>query len=438
MICLGSYLSVVYYAKVNGKKQNEIVTKFFEFFDNDIYELDNEAASNIVRGVKNPPVTVTDGVKELSPEQYADVVDYFKNNILNLIKENEITTVIETIKYLINDDDAIYADTVVEVISGIKKNELAMCNEEAATFLAGVYLFVLRNTDNRVEENSKKYAEDCWNKVKEGQCVTEDNNTVVYEDLSINYKGNEIAVEYKNREVELMLERIDQEATSFCINHDEEKSLIPLCRVAKATNLTHSHVRTMYNDFCSSTQSVQKRILELNEISEIDVYGDSWWIEYMDKFLNDYNKFQLGEQQYRYVFKQYFYRLFYYGDLLIFKYRNQYFKRSVNIPMLAVFRNTDFDVLGLLDEYIYYSKDELYKGKIEPPMNRMWRELDFEGCEESDLAAFLALFIIGTCYAIPRSECRGVGEYDTPGLSEIETAEDLFYLALLVLYETYC
>lgn len=92
------------------------------------------------------------------------------------------------------------------------------------------------------------------------------------------------------------------------------------------------------------------------------------------------------------------------------------------------------DVRGLIDEYLYYGKADKYRDILEPPMNYMWNCLNFGNCPEFDLCVYIALFIIGTCYSIPRDD---VFVYDAPNINEIDTAEDLFYLVLLILYETY-
>ena len=72
-------------------------------------------------------------------------------------------------------------------------------------------------------------------------------------------------------------------------------------------------------------------------------------------------------------------------------------------------------------------------------MDFMWRELDFGSCPELMLASFLALFIIGTCRGIPlpNDPENKMFVFSGPGASAVETAEDLFYQALLTLYENY-
>ena len=67
-------------------------------------------------------------------------------------------------------------------------------------------------------------------------------------------------------------------------------------------------------------------------------------------------------------------------------------------------------------------------------MDFLWRELDLGSCDESGLVIVLALFIIGACRTLPKA--KGV-VIEKPSLRSIKTAEDLFYMTLLFLYEKY-
>lgn len=55
------------------------------------------------------------------------------------------------------------------------------------------------------------------------------------------------------------------------------------------------------------------------------------------------------------------------------------------------------------------------------------------------LASILALFIIGTCLNISSPNVLDAEEsvFSAPGTSSLETAEDLFYDTLLILYNNY-
>ena len=71
-------------------------------------------------------------------------------------------------------------------------------------------------------------------------------------------------------------------------------------------------------------------------------------------------------------------------------------------------------------------------------MDYLWRVLNFKYCSEELLVIVLALFIIGTCIYVDEehNSDKNLKIY-TPSLFEIETAEDLFYETLCIMYTTY-
>lgn len=136
----------------------------------------------------------------------------------------------------------------------------------------------------------------------------------------------------------------------------------------------------------------------------------------------------------------YFYRLLEYGGDPIDDYTQRIFTPKIIAPSMKIFqKDYKHDVAGIIDEYIYYKDNDKYKSLLEPPMDFMWRELDFGNCPELMLTSFLALFIIGTCRGIslPKDSENRMFTFSGPGASEVETAEDLFYQTLLTLYENY-
>lgn len=83
-------------------------------------------------------------------------------------------------------------------------------------------------------------------------------NAVVNEyELDVNAKPESEHSHFDShaREVELLEERIEQEAISFCRKYKDKKEYIALCQVAFVTNPTRVHHREMYNEFCELTTS---------------------------------------------------------------------------------------------------------------------------------------------------------------------------------------
>ncbi len=431
MFCIGYIISTVVSCKANGYTQAKIVTQFMKSINPGHDDIDAGSASHIANGDKNPSIYVMDALAKLTPDDYEKVVSRFKKNILCMIKENEINLLRDMLILIIKDAKEIKDDNVVDIIGGLRKSDLNKGIKDIASFLAGIFVYALKNTKNNVggyvKNDVKKYRERVLSSYK-----------LIIDETEKPLVTNFVPQSGKSREVELMEGRIEQEANAFCIKYDEKKSLIPLCQIVHITNPTKKHFRKMYNEYCASTASTREKILELNDIPKIDLNDKDWWYDYFDRFRDDYIKFGLGEERYLHVFGEYFYQLLNCGSQSIVMYLDHVFPINIRGKMFG-FAGYKHDIFGVIDEYFYYSKYEKYKNKLEPPMDFFWRELNLGGCDECMLEIILALFIIGTCYSLPQPSNPDIPEriYHAPSSRDIETAEDLFYLTLLVLYETY-
>lgn len=436
MFCLGSIISIVYECRIKGITQAKIVTEFFRSINENSEEVSNEDASNITGGKRNPPTYVMDYFQLIKPDSYVSIATYFKTNIVSLIKENERTVAKDTIIMMIQEDSEIRDDTIVEVVSGITKCDLEAQASDLGTLIAGVFLYVLRNTQN-TSENAKKEVQEYLTKVRNG--IGPDKGPYAKTKSRSIIEADVEKSGYSSREIELMEERITQEATAFSIKYDEKHDFIPLCHIVSVTNPTKQHFREMFNEYCICTHSTKKKILEMNDVKESNITNKDWWWEYLGKFELDYKKYTLGSERYLNSFSQYFHRLLGYKDYPVNISRYRVFPVKVQTPSLKGFPNYKHDINGVIDEYIYYKKYDEYKKFLEPPMDYFWRNLNLGGCKECELCIALALIIIGTCRCIPNAEQEQIGlyKYSGPGADAIETAEDLFYLTLLYLYETY-
>ena len=440
MFCIGCIISAVDECKVLGFTQAKIVETFLKSIDEKCREIDNETASNLARGVKNPSGYVMDALTTITPDEYEKLTVYFRDKIVPLIKENERNLVRDALIILIQEAAEINDDTVVEVISGIRKSELPEYEGDLAAFIAGLFLYALKNTKNNVKGKAKSTVKEYLEKARNGAKPIKKTNVPIKEETE--EKQDRVIANKQSREVELMEERIERDAIAFCMKYEEEKEFIPLCQVAFITNPTKKHAREMYNEFCLCTASTRKRILEKNEIEILDVSGNDWWYKYLGMFEKDYDKYKLGDQRYLYAFGQYFHRLLDYGDEPIERFLQHVIPPKVITPSMKAFPNYNHDIIYFIDEYIYYSRFEEHKEKLEPPMNFLWREFrlsDPAACSEFMLASVLALFIIGTCLKIPLQDVsdKDFFAFSAPGVHELETAEDLFYDTILMLYENY-
>lgn len=437
MFCIGCIISVLAECKVEGTKQAKIVEAIFRSIDKDCEETSDETASNIARGVKNPSRYLMDALGNLSVDSYKEIAEYFRDQVVVLIKENERNNVSDTLILMIRESAEIADDTVVDVVNGVTKAEL-IDEVDLESFLAGIFLYALKNTRNNIGGSAKKVAKDYLARVKKGEKPVGRKTVSTGDVQDAKPESEHSYFDSHAREVELLEERIEQEAISFCRKYKDEKEYIALCQVAFVTNPTRVHHREMYNEFCEFTTSTRNKILEISEVDKLKVSGDDWWYKYLDLFKKDYDNYALGAERYRYMFTQYFPRLLEYGGERINDYTQRSFAPKI-IPRMVFSKNYKLDVAGLIDEYIYYKEDKKYKKVLEPPMDFMRRELDLGNCSELMLTAFLALFIIGTCRGIPLPQDAEIQPFVFSGVgaSDLETAEDLFYQTILTLYENY-
>lgn len=171
MLFLGSLLSIVVKCKGYHTNQRNIVAAFMKFLDPYYPEDDNEMSTNLAGGKKNPGDYVMQGVAELTPKEYPKMVDYFTNKVIPLIKENDRLIVTTAIYLLINEDTEIDDETVVEIISGIKKKDLVIAPECLASYLAGVFLYTLKNTSNIQKSGFAKQEAEKYVKLAKDKCV---------------------------------------------------------------------------------------------------------------------------------------------------------------------------------------------------------------------------------------------------------------------------
>ena len=109
MFCIGCIISIVDECKAFGFTQAKIVETFLKGIDEKSGEIDNETASNLARGVKNPSGYVMDALTAITLNEYEKLTVYFREKIVPLIKENERELVRDTLILLIQDASEINA-----------------------------------------------------------------------------------------------------------------------------------------------------------------------------------------------------------------------------------------------------------------------------------------------------------------------------------------
>jgi hypothetical protein len=165
-LCFGSYFAVLVSCKavnVDNKQLCEVllhsVAPNFEFTFSGQENADRvreDASSKLLRCEQNLSKDVTDPARHANPQE---VAAYFKDNVLKLLDSNLFKQIVLALRDIIASDTpeevgkkiyGIYDDTKVEMVSGTTKMELSSQTEFSFhTFLAGVFLYVVTNTENR-------------------------------------------------------------------------------------------------------------------------------------------------------------------------------------------------------------------------------------------------------------------------------------------------
>ena len=426
-LCLATYLQIIYNAKSEDNNVTKVhfVGELLSLFTNE-FDQGSTAMSKLFTGINNPTHSVTTRAAHFTENEYPEMVEDFRDIVMPMLNPNKIPDAIRMLEIAIVEDNSIKRTTIVDLITGLKKGELTGELEDPVSFLAGVFLYVIKYTKNPKKSGVVKSIMEYLEQIAPGY--------VFASDIERKRSTDNHNVKYEHR----FYEAIEQEATAFCIKYDSLKELIPLCQIAQITHPTKNHYRGMFNDFCICTRSGRDKILELNEVEKINASGTNWWYKYLAMFEADYKKYKLGDNRYLYLFRQYFPKLIEYGSSSVRGYTKVFFPAKVIAPFMKAFPGIfRHDIAGFIDEYIYFRESQDYSKELEPPMDYLFRELKLDSCKELMLSTILALFIVGTCQGIPISDnCREV-VFSGPSISSLETAEDLFYLTLLTLYDNY-
>ena len=453
-LCLGTYLQALIRNKSDSPNasQANIGRTLLKWFDPNS-DKDDSLISHYANSTKNPSRTIIKRASTIQSSSKEKFVAYFDKNIMPLLNPNKINQIVRILSVLIAEDGKIESGTVIDKISNIKKEDLKGGVDDAVRFLAGVYLYALSCTDNlggkkekgfvaRIMIECEQLSERYVFGIQNHPDVSHQSDVATVESSALLH-----GVSPRMKELSFDEERMEQEVRIFCIDHDTEMALLPLCQVIAVTDPMRKHVRKMYNDFCKCTSSVQKRILSEKNVTPIVVSDKEWWYDCLDRFILDYRRFELGSKDYEYMFGHYIPKALYvWQDEPVERSMIRRYKPIVQTPFNS-FANYRMDIEGVIDEYMYYKDYNDYKGKFPRPMDFFFQNLNFGNCDEPVLIMYLCQFILGACSGILLSrrlqqpERDGLSfpdvAYCGPSSNETETLEDLFFATLRILYRTY-
>lgn len=426
-LCVGTFLKSIIRCKIKSKTvtQKNIVGDIMHIIDPEFDETDDSMISNIVSGKKNPSNYVMDNVNTLSSDGYGEFIEGFEN-IMKYLDPNRIDELKLLICYIIENDDEIKKDTVVDLIKKNTKVNIRNSGTQLAEFLAGVFIYVLKYTDNR---DSNRY-------VKEIDKISVD----ILKDNLVKDDDSKLTKELKEEISEEEDEDVLLEAQRFCVKYEDEIDLLPLCQIAYNVDLTHKNVRQMYTDYVLSPTKVKKKILQLKGIPVLDFSNKKWIDDCITKYNKQIHEDGLTTKEFLYEGAKYFHRAYErYSDCQIVDFDPRIFDRPFMGGMTQTFLKDNLTYLSFyIIDYYWYKKEEP-EHYVEPPMDYLWNLCDLGGCPEPEMTYWVCKFIITSSFQMVEDGYPVDEKWENVCIRHelIRTQEDMYYYALLQLYWLY-
>ena len=244
--------------------------------------------------------------------------------------------------------------------------------------------------------------------------------------------------EREQMEAKAQEKAIAEAARVFLIDNEDEIEYLPLSAIAKTLKLKRKHNRAITTKFLRCSEEVQKEILKQANFQLIEVSKEQ--VSAALKRLKDDIKACGFGRDTLYDGAKYFHRAMErYSDEKI---------ETVNPYIFEDIRRTHFyqgDSLRLLKDtsyngtlygymYDYLHSADLGKSKwlLQPPIDMVWSQCNLAGCLEEIMTFWMMRIVIDCCRVFAESEEDFIfDEY------LIETQEDMYYYAVMVLYNTY-
>lgn len=147
-LCFGSFVTVLVRCKPSRTSQKRLCGTILLSIapTYDIRE-DDGTTSGLVRGNDNLSPTVTNAIPT---DNFKSVAEYFKKEVIPMIDANKQNSIVIALKAILAEDADIQPSTVVEMVNGFTKAEIAMRTSFVfADFLAGLFLYAIANVENR-------------------------------------------------------------------------------------------------------------------------------------------------------------------------------------------------------------------------------------------------------------------------------------------------
>lgn len=394
-------------------RQDDIVNALFLCAStNTTYEVSEQDASKYFRGrLKVPSEDILQNVKDTSITNPFDYLERFSNDITGkIINSSQITNLGKVLAYIILNDDSIESTQIIDYISNTTKKDLPNI-EYSTKFLAGVLLFTL-DCRGDMNDNSNVFATEITNAF----C----SNALIAIDKLIDDSRKPI---------------LSSDAKKFCHKYKKSIDLLPLCQIASLFDYQYELINPMYIDYCELDESDQHAIMNVYNYPLITINSAEEFNDAVDLFIKDIESTNLSSEGKTYCIRDYLDSSLNYGDYIPDEKYYDIYPCRCSAPFFR--NNSTLD--QFVDDYLFISEHKL-DDSFPIPFDWIWDYFDFGNCNIKLLLSQLNLFIINSCASLRR---YSKNLSSNPHLSisynveNVKTLEDLHFLALLRLYETY-